>query len=92
LDLNKEENKEQEKQALEERIHRLQQQLNIAKKLRKDGHPAYDDYAIQKLEKPLTEAKQEYQSKFGELPSSLREDVGGGVENPLRMERVMFCG
>ncbi|CAG8640787.1 1420_t:CDS:2 [Paraglomus brasilianum] len=85
----KEENKEQEKQALEEKIKRLQQQLNMAKRLRKEGHPTYTDYEIQKLEEPLAKAKEEYKSKFGELPSSLRDnneicveatDVNEGLE------------
>jgi hypothetical protein len=71
--IEKEENKEQEKQALEERINRLQQQLNMFKRTL-----GFSDYDIQKIERQIAETKQEYKSKYGELPSSLREDVGGG--------------
>src|SRR5204863_4810404 len=79
-----------EKQELEHLISTLQQTLKSIKWIPKN-HPSYNEYQIQQIERQLAEAIRKYKAKFGELPSSLREDdVGGGVKIPPQVERVIF--
>lgn len=81
--------KEQEKQALELQIVSFQQALKAFKHIPKN-HPSYNEYQKQQLEKQLTEAIRNYKSKYGELPSSLREDVGGGGWKPLPKWKELY--
>lgn len=78
--------KEQEKQQLESSINLIQiglKQMKLAK-----GQPGYSEHTVQQLERQLAELKQKYQTKFGELPSSLRDD---NERERAKMETMLVC-